>query len=148
MSPVVSYPANQYATAALKELRAILAGEVEHLQVELVRKSAALQHVDGVLSIIAPDFNPGTIKRRKLLAPDAYPVPHVTRQVLTALRRHGAPMATVEVAEALAAELHYPPEAVISLTGRVRYALRNLTKDTRKRVTRIGARRDVRWSLS
>ena len=148
MSTVVSYPANQYATAALKELRAILTGEVAHLQKELVRASAALEHVDGVLGIVAPDFAPGTIARRRIAIANPYPLPHVTRTVLSVLRRHGAPMHAQEVAEALAAELGYPPEAAHSLLARVRYSLRNASKTGSRRVTRIGSRRDVRWALS
>ena len=143
------YPSNQYATAALKELRSILAGEVADLQAELTTKRETVHHVDVVPGLIAPDLDPAGLPARRAASASPYPILHLTRRVLAILRRRDAPMGTREVAEAIAAETGYAEDALPNLTKRARYTLRNLTKDKRKRVTKgEGQDGEPLWALS
>lgn len=143
-----SYPSNQYATSALKELRSILAGEVATLQAELTAKRDSVHHVDVVLGMIAPEVDPATLPTRRT-GKRPYPVPHLTRRVLTIMRRRDAPMTARELAEAVAAEMGFPDEALPDLAKRCRYSARNLSLGKTKRVVKAeGPDGETLWRLA
>ncbi len=138
---------NRYVTAALKERRAILAGELQQLRTQAARHVDALAHVDAVLAMFAPEVDPNAIPLRRVPAENPHCVPHAARRILAILRRRGEAMSTADIAATLSAELGFGPEAAAGVAQRCRIALRDLSKGERASVLKTGWRTGAMWSL-
>ena len=138
---------NRYVTAALKERRAVLAGELQQLRSQATLKVEALAHVDAVLAMFAPEVDPNAIPARRTPPDNPFCVPHAARRILAILRRRGEPMSTQDVAGTLIAELGFGLEAAASVAQRCRIALRDLSKGERAQVLKTGYRTGAMWSL-
>ena len=139
-------PRNQYATAALKEHRATVAGELAQLESQVAIKREALGHLDAVLRMFAPEVDPEGLPKRRSRRDNPYPIPNATRRILGILRRRGEPMSSPDVIDALSAEMAFGPEGDHAVAARVRYALRDLAKDGGP-VLKTGWRAEAMWSV-
>ena len=138
---------NQYALHALRERRAEMSGEMTELLRRVRYLKQALQTLDGTLAIMAPGFDPDTIKpKRPRTKAKLFGAGKLNALILDALRRADRPMSLVEVCEAVGKATGFGPTAVAALKSRVRSNLLYLTK-VRGTVTKKGDRATARWAL-
>lgn len=139
---------NQYALAALRERRAELSGEIVQLESRLRSLRESLGHLDGAMAIMAPGFDPATIKaKRPYKRVTLFGQGKLNAHILNALRRGARPMTTEEVTEAVAAQVNFGPDAAKGLKNRVRANLLYLAK-VRGLVTKDGDRETAVWRLA
>jgi hypothetical protein len=125
---------NKYALAALRDKRAILAGEIAQLEKQAKWKREQLGHVDATLSLFDPNYREGSILAKK-------PYRHVKlfkqgelgRLILDSLRRAGGPLSTAEVVTAVMAEGHQGESVRAAMTPRVRGNLAYLERQGKVR---------------
>ena len=137
---------NRYVTAALKERRSTIAGELRELEDQAKVKAASLSHIDAVLAMYAPEVDAKALPVRRPRPGRPYAVVGLSRCIRDVLRRRSEPMATLDVAEAIIAEMGFPAEATRSVATAVRYALHNLAKSGTS-VVKEGEQAGTRWSL-
>ncbi len=138
---------NQYALAALKDQRSRHAGEIAQLESQVRLKREALDHIDAVLKLFAPEIDPESLPARRARKGTPYPIDNLSRRILGVLRRRGEPMPCGEVIDALAAEMGFPENAAAVIADRVRYRLRDLKRREHSPVLKTGSRGDAMWSL-
>ena len=79
--------AESHVVAALKDKRAELSGSIADLEKRIGQHRAALLHVDAVLRLFVPEFEPATIPPRAVRRPSGWFKPgELTRLVLEVLR--------------------------------------------------------------
>ena len=94
---------NQYALHALRERRAEMSGEMTELLRRVRYLKQAIQTLDGTLAIMAPGFDPDTIKpKHPRTKAKLFGAGKLNALILDALRRADRPMSLVEVCEAVA----------------------------------------------
>jgi hypothetical protein len=79
--------AEAHVVAALKDKRAELSGSIADLEKRIGQHRADLLHVDAVLRLFAPEFEPATILPRAVRRPNSWFKPgELARLVLEVLR--------------------------------------------------------------
>jgi len=79
--------AEPHVVAALKDKRAELSGNIADLEKRIGQHRADLLHVDGVLRLFAPEFEPATILPKAVRRPNSWFKPgELARLVLEVLR--------------------------------------------------------------
>jgi len=96
--------AEPHVVAALKDKRAELSGSIADLEKRIGRHRADLLHVDAVLRLFAPEFEPATIPPRAVRRPNNWFKPgELARLLLEVLRTAPAALSvrdiTVQVME-------------------------------------------------
>ena len=96
--------AEPHVVAALKDKRAELSGSIADLEKRIGQHRADLLHVDAVLRLFAPEFEPATIPPRAVRRPNSWFKPgELTRLLLEVLRTAPAALSvrdiTVQVME-------------------------------------------------
>lgn len=137
---------NKYALAALKDRRALLAGEIAELKKQLMRREDQLEHLDATITLFQPDYDRRTIATKRPRRVKLFRQGELNRMILTALRRADKPLSTAEVVSSVLDQTGYGEEARPALKGRVRGNLQYLERD-RKMVTKSGSGANVRWTL-
>jgi hypothetical protein len=139
---------NRYALAALKERRASIDGEMRECERRLRYLRKMLGNLDAVLGLFDPDGNPKAIKaKRSYRHVKLFAAGQLSRLILGALRTGARPMATVEVIQAVIAELGYGDDAAGGMSTRIRGGLIYLCK-TRRLVVKEGDRETTRWVIA
>jgi len=88
--------AEPHVVAALKDKRAELSGSIADLEKRIGQHRADLLHVDGVLRLFAPEFEPATILPKAVRRPNSWFKPgELARLVLDLLRT--APLTVREI---------------------------------------------------
>ena len=137
---------NRYVTAALKERRSILAGELRHLEQQIRLATDALTHVDAVLAMYAPEVDAKALPVRVHRPSQPYKVPNLSCRIRDVLRRYGSPMPMGDVVTTLVSEMGFPAEAARAISPSVRYTLRNLAQEHGS-VLKTGERETALWSI-
>src|SRR3954467_3916061 len=96
--------AEAHVVAALKDKRAELSGDIADLEKRIGQHRADLLHVDAVLRLFAPEFEPATIPPRAVRRPNSWFRPgELARLLLEVLRTAPAaltlPAITLQVME-------------------------------------------------
>lgn len=138
---------NRYALAALKERRASIDGEIQACEIRLRSLNETLCHLDAVLSLLDPDYDPKSIRaRRRYDRAKLFGKGKLTKLILDALRRSERPLTTPEVIAAIAAEMSFGSNVPAGVKARVRAGLRYLRK-VRGSVVKEGERATAVWKL-
>jgi hypothetical protein len=96
--------ADPHVLTGLVNMRADLAGRIEHLQDELRQAVIDLDNVDHTIHLIDPDLELQEIKARPVPPRHQAFKGEVTRIVLTALKNAKRPLTTAEIAQRVMAE--------------------------------------------
>jgi hypothetical protein len=87
-----------HVVAALKDKRAALSGAIVDLEKSIGQHRADLLHVDAVLQLFAPEFEPATILPRAVRRPNSWFKPgELARLVLDVLRTAPAALSVREI---------------------------------------------------
>jgi hypothetical protein len=90
--------AEAHVVAALKDKRAELSGSIADLEKRIGQHRADLLHVDAVLRLFAPEFEPATIPPRAVRRPNSWFKPgELARLVLDVLRTAPAALSVREI---------------------------------------------------
>jgi hypothetical protein len=90
--------AEPHVVAALKDKRAELSGNIADLEKRIGQHRADLLHVDGVLRLFAPEFEPATILPKAVRRPNSWFKPgELARLVLDVLRTASAALTVREI---------------------------------------------------
>jgi hypothetical protein len=90
--------AEPHVVAALKDKRAELSGSIADLEKRIGQHRADLLHVDAVLRLFAPEFEPTTILPRAVRRPNSWFKPgELARLVLEVLRTAPAALTVREI---------------------------------------------------
>ena len=117
-----------YAVEALKRKRAELTGEIARCQALLGKLSKDVEHIDGVLAILAPDFVQEAVLPKVFVPPSSWSKRgEMSRAVLSILRLAKGPMTTREIAEMIMRQrgLEPDPKTLNIMTRRVAHCLRD-----------------------
>src|SRR3954449_623797 len=89
--------AEAHVVAALRDKRAELSGAIVDLEKSIGQHRSDLLHVDAVLRLFAPEFEPATIVPRAVRRPNSWFKPgELTRMVLDVLRTAPAALSVRE----------------------------------------------------
>ena len=138
---------NQYALAALKEQRALHAGQLAQLESQVRLKREALSHIDAVLKMLAPEIDPKAIPARRARKGMPYPIDNLSRRIMGVIRRRGEPMPSCDVIDVIVGEMAFTENATALVGNRVRHGLKHLSRRENGAVLKTGSRRDAMWSL-
>lgn len=117
-----------YLLEGLKKTRADITGEIALCQARLAKLSTDLEHVDGVLAVIAPDFVAESVLPKVFTPPKSWSKRgEMSRAVLSILRVASGPLSTREIASMVIAQrgLEASGEILNIMTRRVAHALRD-----------------------
>ncbi|MBB4096968.1 hypothetical protein [Sphingomonas kyeonggiensis] len=117
-----------YAVEALKRKRGEITGEIARCQAQLGKLAKDLEHVDGVLAILAPDFVQEAVLPKVFVPPSSWSKRgEMSRGVLSILRLAKAPMTTREIAETIVRQrgLEVTSSTLNIMTRRVAHCLRD-----------------------
>src|SRR3954449_9784392 len=90
--------AEPHVVAALKDKRAELSGNISDLEKRIGQHRADLLHVDAVLRLFAPEFEPATIPPRAVRRPNSWFKPgELARLLLEVLRTAPAALSVREI---------------------------------------------------
>ena len=90
--------AEAHVVAALKDKRAELSGSIADLEKRIGQRRADLLHVDAVLRLFAPEFEPATIPSKAVRQPSGWFRPgELARMVLEVLRTAPAALSVREI---------------------------------------------------
>jgi hypothetical protein len=137
----------RYALSALKNKRAVLAGEIIQLERQLRGRRESMQHVDACLRMLDPTLAVESIPNKRLPRHiNLFRQGELSRLVLDTLREaDGKPLRTTEITEAIMAKGGIDAEARNVIRVRVRSSVGYLAK--RGKVEKIGERTEARWCL-
>ncbi len=139
---------NRYALHALRERRAELDGQLRECERRMRHLREMLGHLDATLSLFDPDGNPKAIKaKRPYKRVKLFGAGKLNRVILDAMRRADRPMATLEIVDAVVADLNFGEDAAKGMKSRVRSSLLYLWK-VRGSVAKEGERETAVWKLS
>jgi hypothetical protein len=139
---------NKYAEAALKERRAVMAGEIVTTERRLRYLRQSLKHIDGALRLFNPDSDPTKIAaKRPYRRVKLFGAGKLNRLILDALRDGARPMTLSEIVGSIVATLGYGEEAAKGMRNRVRANLLYLVA-VRGLVVKIGGRENAKWTLN
>lgn len=117
-----------YLLDGLKATRAEITGEIARCQARLAKLGSDLEHVDGVLAVIAPDFVAESVLPKVFVPPKSWSKRgEMSRAVLSILRVAKGPQSTREIAAQVVAQrgLEPTPEILNIMTRRVAHVLRD-----------------------
>ena len=140
--------AEPHVVAALKDKRAELSGGIADLEKRIGQHRADLLHVDGVLRLFAPEFEPATILPRAVRRPNSWFKPgELARLVLDVLRTATAPLSIREITTQIMERRRLDPQ-----DGRTAELLRKLVRNAVNRqaadlVERVEDGTLVRWRV-
>ena len=89
--------AEPHVVAALKDKRAELSGSIADLEKRIGQHRADLLHVDAVLRLFAPEFEPATIPPRAVRRPNSWFKPGELARLLEVLRTAPAALTVREI---------------------------------------------------
>ena len=140
--------AEPHVVAALKDKRAELSGSIADLEKRIGQRRADLLHVDAVLRLFAPEFEPATILPRTVRRPNSWFKPgELARLVLDVLRTAPAPLSIREITAQVMERRGLDPQ-----DGRTAELLRKLVRNAVNRqaadlVERVEDGTLVRWRV-
>src|SRR3954468_6277395 len=140
--------AEPHVVAALKDKRAELSGSIADLEKRIGQHRADLLHVDAVLRLFAPEFEPSTILPRAVRRPNSWFKPgELARLVLEVLRTAPAAMSVREITAQVMERRGLDPQ-----DGRTAELLRKLVRNAVNRqaadlVERVEDGTLVRWRV-
>ena len=140
--------AEPHVVAALKDKRAELSGSIADLEKRIGQHRADLLHVDAVLRLFAPEFEPATILPRAVRRPNSWFKPgELARLVLDVLRTAPAPLSIREITAQVMERRGLDPQ-----DGRMAKLLRKLVRNAVNRqaadlVERVEDGTLVRWRV-
>ncbi|MGF7213813.1 hypothetical protein GGE65_008465 [Skermanella aerolata] len=103
--------AEPHVVAALKDKRAELSGSIANLEKRIGQHRADLLHVDAVLRLFAPEFEPATIPPRAVRRPNSWFKPgELARLLLEVLRTAPAALSVREITVQVMARRVLDPE--------------------------------------
>lgn len=117
-----------YLLEGLKRTRAEITGEIARCHAQLTKLSTDLEHVDGVLAAIAPDFVAESVLPKVFIPPASWSKRgEMSRAVLSILRVATGPLSTREIASMIVAQRGLEGDAGILniMTRRVGHVLRD-----------------------
>ena len=117
-----------YLLEGLKRTRAEITGEIARCQARLAKLGVDLEHVDGVLAVIAPDFVAESVLPKIFTPPKSWSKRgEMSRAVLSILRVAKGPLSTREIASMIVAQrgLEATGEILNIMTRRVAGTLRD-----------------------
>jgi hypothetical protein len=138
--------AEAHVVAALKDKRAELSGGIADLEKRIGQHRADLLHVDAVLRLFAPEFEPATIPSKAVRQPSGLFRPgELARMVLDVLRTAPAPLSIREITAQVMERRGLDPQ-----DGRTAELLRKLVRNAVNRqaadlVERVEDGTLVRW---
>lgn len=137
------------AVFALQRLHAELGGQIKDNRHEAKRLAESMKHVEAVLKLIQPGFDPRRIAaRRKNRTNPYFERGTVFRAVLNILREASTPITAREIVDSLFKQrgIENPPVAAVrTMFGAVHSSLRNHMGKT---VERVGEGMPARWRLA
>ena len=140
--------AELHVVAALKDKRAELSGSIADLEKRIGQHRADLLHVDAVLRLFAPDFEPAAIPPKAVRQPSGWFRPgELARMVLEVLRAAPAPLSIREITAQVMERRGLDPQ-----DGRMAELLRKLVRNALNRqaadlVERVEDEIPVRWRV-
>jgi hypothetical protein len=140
--------AESHVVAALKDKRAELSGGIADLEKRIGQHRADLLHVDAVLRLFAPEFEPATIPSKAVRQPSGLFRPgELARMVLDVLRTAPAPLTVREITAQVMESRGLDPQ-----DGRTAELLRKLVRNAVNRqaadlVERVEDGTLVRWRV-
>ena len=140
--------AEPHVVAALKDKRAELSGGIADLEKRIGQHRADLLHVDAVLRLFAPDFEPAAIPPKAVRQPSGWFRPgELARMVLEVLRAAPAPLSIREITAQMMERRGLDPQ-----DGRMAELLRKLVSNALNRqaadlIERIQDGALVRWQV-
>jgi hypothetical protein len=117
-----------YLLEGLKKTRADITGEIALCHTRLQKLSTDLEHVDGVLAVIAPDFVAESVLPKVFTPPKSWSKRgEMSRAVLSILRVASGPLSTREIASMVVSQrgLEATGEILNIMTRRVAHTLRD-----------------------
>lgn len=117
-----------YAVEALKRKRAEITGEIARCQAALAKFANDLEHIDGVLAILAPDFVQEAVRPKVFVPPSSWSKRgEMSRVVLNILRTAPEPLTTREIASMVIKQrgLEVTSATLNIMTRRVGHCLRD-----------------------
>src|SRR5262245_42370277 len=113
---------SRYAISALKNKRAVLAGEIAQLERQVKHRKESMQHVEACLRLLDPSVDVDTIPAKRIPKHvNLFRQGELSRLVVGVLREaEGKPMRTVEIATALMAKNGIDKDAHNVIRVRVR----------------------------
>jgi hypothetical protein len=117
-----------YAVEALKRKRAEMTGEIARCQAKLAKFAKDIEHIDGVLAILAPDFVAEAVLPKVFTPPASWSKRgEMSRGILNLLRTAKEPMTTREIAAIIIKQRGLEPEGATLniMTRRVAGCLRD-----------------------
>jgi hypothetical protein len=140
--------AEPHVIAALRDKRAELSGGIADLEKRIGQHRADLLHVDGVLRLFAPEFEPATILPKAVRRPNSWFKPgELARLVLDVLRTAPAALTVREITMQIMERHGFDPQDV-----RTAELLRKLVRNAVNRqaadlVERVEDGTLVRWRV-
>ena len=142
--------AESHVVSALVNKRAEIAGMIARTQQQLGQFRASLAHVDATIRLFAPAMEPETIPAKRIRQSDLlFERGELSRRVLDALRRAGAPIRAPDLVRAVMIDTGLDPADRASF-ARVQWKVRDTLNRLHKRelVASEGAGHGVLWRIA
>ena len=142
--------AESHVVSGLANKRAEIAGMIARAQQQLGKFRADLAHLDATIRLFAPAMEPETIPPKRIRQSDLRFEPGgLSRRVLDALRRAGAPIRAPDLVRAVMIDSGLDP-AERSNFAHVQWKVRDTLKRLNKRglVASEGAGHGVLWRIA
>jgi hypothetical protein len=142
--------AESHVVSALTNKRAEIAGMIARAQQQIGQFRADLAHLDATIRLFAPAMEPETIPARRIHQSDLRFEPGgLSRRVLDALRRAGAPIRAPDLVRAVMIENGLDPADRANF-AQVQWKVRDTLKRLSKRglVAPDGAGHGVLWRIA
>jgi hypothetical protein len=144
--------ADPHVISALREKRALVAGQIERLERKLEQHRADLTHIDGVLRLFQPDHDPTDIrpKRTYVRRTRYFARNELSRLIMDTLRAASGALRTTDDIAGRIIHTKGFDDADAALRKAVGEQCLALLRSYRKRgtVEQIGLGRGVRWKLA
>ena len=140
--------AEPHVVAALKDKRAELSGSIADLEKRIGQHRADLLHVDGVLRLFAPEFEPATIPPRVVRRPNSWFKPgELARLVLDVLRTASTPLSIREITVQIMERRGLDPQDARTVELLRKLVSNALNRQTADLVERIQDGVQVSWQV-
>jgi len=142
--------AESHVVSALVSKRAEIAGMIARTQQQLGQFRADLAHVDATIRLFAPAMVPETISAKKIRQSDlVFERGELSRRVLDALRRAGAPIRAPDLVRAVMINIGLDPADHASF-AHVQWKVRDTLSRLNKRglLASDGAGHGVLWRIA
>jgi hypothetical protein len=142
--------AESHVASALADKRAEIAGMIARAQQQIGQFRADLSHVDATIRLFAPAMKPETIPAKRIRQSDPlFERGELSRRVLDALRRAGAPIRAPDLVRAVMIDSGLDPGDRANF-AHVQWKVRDTLKRLNKRglVASEGAGHGVLWRIA